>query len=97
MSSSYCSGFGYQGLVISVFHCKLFFVFVYLLIYLFTEFDAYSIILKQPSREIRARSFKPGRCTFENIIKRQPTHRLAKIGRSTQLRESIFDEPELAF
>ena len=66
MSSSYRSGFGYQGSL------------YYLFIYFFTEFAAYSIILKQPSREIRARSFEPGRCIFENIIKRQPTHRLAK-------------------
>ena len=68
MSSSYRSGFGYPGFVISVFHCRLFFVFVYLFTYFFTEFAAYSIILKQPSREIRARSFEHARCIFENIV-----------------------------
>lgn len=91
MSSSY-PGFGYQGFAILVFHCRLFFVFVYLSIYFFTEFPAYSIILKQLSREIRARSLD----TAYLRRKDNPLTGLPKIGRSTQLGEPIFDEPELA-
>lgn len=78
MSSSYRQGFGYQGFAILVFHCRLFFVFVYLIIYFFTEFPAYSIILKQLSREIRARSLD----TAYLRTKDSPLTGLPKIGRA---------------
>ena len=66
-------------------------LFIYLFIYFFTEFAAYTKILK-PSREIRKRSLD----TVYLRTKDSPLTGLPKIGRSTQLGEPIFDEPELA-